>query len=162
MSLVEWAGVLSGFAAFGAAIIAATSWVLKSYLKNFVHELKPNGGGSMKDTVNQIHSEITELRISVAKLEGQFTQHLAEIGKNEQYSYTPTITRGKGSKMNKEQLVAAAGSYIRAAIASVVALAMAGQTDPSVLANAFIAGLVGPLAKALNPKDKAYGIGASK
>jgi hypothetical protein len=37
----------------------------------------------MKDTVNQIHSEITELRISVAKLEGQFTQHLAEIGKNE-------------------------------------------------------------------------------
>lgn len=83
MSLVEWAGVLSGFAAFGAAIIAATSWVLKSYLKNFVHELKPNGGGSMKDTVNQIHSEITELRISVAKLEGQFTQHLAEIGRNE-------------------------------------------------------------------------------
>jgi len=65
------------------AIIAATSWVLTSYLKNFVHELKPNGGGSMKDTVNQIHSEITELRISVAKLEGQFTQHLAEMGKNE-------------------------------------------------------------------------------
>jgi hypothetical protein len=64
-------------------IIAATSWVLKSYLKNFVHELKPNGGGSMKDTVNQIHSEITELRVSVAKLEGQFTQHLAEIGRSE-------------------------------------------------------------------------------
>ncbi len=64
--------------------------------------------------------------------------------------------------MNKEQLVSAAGSYIRAALASVVALYMAGQTDPSVLVNAFIAGLVGPLAKALNPKDKAYGIGASK
>lgn len=64
--------------------------------------------------------------------------------------------------MNKEQLIAAAGSYLRAALASVVALYMAGQTDPKVLANAFIAGLVGPLAKALNPKDKAYGIGASK
>lgn len=64
--------------------------------------------------------------------------------------------------MNKEQLVAAAGSYIRAALASVVALYMAGQTEPSVLVNAFIAGLVGPLAKALNPKDKAYGIRASK
>jgi len=64
--------------------------------------------------------------------------------------------------MNKEQLIAAAGSYIRAALASVVALYMAGQTDPSVLVNAFVAGLVGPLAKALNPKDKAYGIGASK
>ncbi len=64
--------------------------------------------------------------------------------------------------MNKEQLIAAAGSYIRAALASVVALYMAGQTDPKVLANAFVAGLIGPLAKALNPKDKAYGIGASK
>ena len=64
--------------------------------------------------------------------------------------------------MNKEQLVAAVGSYIRAALASVVPLVMAGQTDPAVLANAFIAGLVGPLAKGVNPKDKAYGIGASK
>lgn len=81
MSLVEWAGVLSGFAAFGAAIIAATSWVLKSYLKNYVHELKPNGGGSMKDTVNKIHAEITDLRISVARLEGRFTQHLDESEK---------------------------------------------------------------------------------
>ena len=64
--------------------------------------------------------------------------------------------------MNKAQLQSAAGSYIRAALASVVALYMAGQTDPKVLVNAFIAGLVGPLAKAVNPKDKAYGIGASK
>lgn len=64
--------------------------------------------------------------------------------------------------MNKAQLQSAAGSYIRAALSSVVALYLAGQTDPKVLANAFIAGLIGPLAKALNPKDKAYGIGASK
>ena len=78
MTLAEWAGTLAGFAAFGAAIITATSWVLKSYLKNYVHELKPNGGGSMKDTVNAIHTELTELRISVARLEGRFTQHLED------------------------------------------------------------------------------------
>lgn len=78
MSLVEWAGVLSGFAAFGAAIIAATSWILKNYLKNFVHELKPNGGSSLKDTVNQIHTELVELRVAMAKLDGRFEQHLAE------------------------------------------------------------------------------------
>lgn len=81
MSLAEWAGTLAGFAAFGASIIAATSWVLKSYLKNFVHELKPNGGSSMKDTVNKIHNELTELRISVARLEGQFVQHIDESEK---------------------------------------------------------------------------------
>jgi hypothetical protein len=79
MSLAEWAGTLAGFAAFGATIIAATSWVLKSYLKNFVHELKPNGGSSMKDTVNKIHTEMVDLRISVARLEGRFTQHLDEL-----------------------------------------------------------------------------------
>jgi hypothetical protein len=81
MSLAEWAGTLAGFAAFGAAIIISTSWVLKSYLKNYVHELKPNGGGSMKDTVNKIHAEMVDLRISVARLEGRFTQHLDETEK---------------------------------------------------------------------------------
>jgi hypothetical protein len=39
---------------------------------------------------------------------------------------------------------------------------MSGITDPKTLLNAFIAGLVGPLAKAVNPKDKSIGIGASK
>jgi hypothetical protein len=53
-------------------------------------------------------------------------------------------------------------TYLRASAASVLALYMSGITDPKVLLNAFIAGLVGPLAKALNPKDKSYGIGASK
>ena len=78
MSVMDWAATLSGFAAFGAAIIASTSWILKSYLKNYVHELKPNGGGSLKDTVNKIHAEMTELRVSVARLEGRFTQHVEE------------------------------------------------------------------------------------
>jgi hypothetical protein len=64
--------------------------------------------------------------------------------------------------MTKEQLTAALGTYLRASAASVVALYMSGITDPKTLLNAFIAGLVGPLAKAVNPKDKAYGIGASK
>ena len=62
--------------------------------------------------------------------------------------------------MNKKQLEAAAKSYARAAIASVVALYMSGISDPKVLANAFIAGLIGPLAKALPPSEKAYGLGS--
>jgi hypothetical protein len=62
--------------------------------------------------------------------------------------------------MNKKQLEAAAKSYARAAIASVVALYMSGISDPKVLANAFIAGLIGPLAKALQPSEKQYGLGS--
>ena len=60
----------------------------------------------------------------------------------------------------KEQLKAAALSYLRAALACVGALYMSGITDPKVLANAFIAGLIGPLLKAVDPKQKEYGIGA--
>ena len=62
--------------------------------------------------------------------------------------------------MNKKQLEAAAKSYARAAVASVVALYMSGITDPKVLANAFIAGFIGPLAKALQPSEKEYGLGS--
>jgi hypothetical protein len=62
--------------------------------------------------------------------------------------------------MNKKQLEAAAKSYARAAAASVLALYMSGITDPKILANAFIAGFVGPLLKALQPSEKQYGLGA--
>ena len=64
--------------------------------------------------------------------------------------------------MNTAQIQAALGSYLRAALASVAALYMSGVTDPKTLLNALIAGLIGPLAKAANPKDKSYGIGANK
>lgn len=64
--------------------------------------------------------------------------------------------------MDIKVLQSALGSYLRASAAAVAALYMSGVTDPKTLLNAFIAGLVGPLAKAVNPKDKSFGIGASK
>jgi hypothetical protein len=64
--------------------------------------------------------------------------------------------------MNQEQLKAAAATYLRASAAAVAALYMSGVTDPKTLVNAFIAGLLGPLAKAFNPKDSSYGFGAKK
>ena len=62
--------------------------------------------------------------------------------------------------MNRKQIEAAAYSYGRAALASVAAMYMSGITDPKVLANAFIAGLIGPLLKAVQPNEKQFGIGA--
>ena len=64
--------------------------------------------------------------------------------------------------MDMDMLKSAGATWLRASAASVVALYMSGISDPKTLANAFVAGLVGPLAKALNPKDKSYGLGASK
>ena len=62
--------------------------------------------------------------------------------------------------MNRKQIEAAAYSYGRAALASVAALYISGITDPKVLANAFIAGLIGPLLKAVQPNEKQFGRGA--
>jgi len=58
----------------------------------------------------------------------------------------------------KDQAIAAGASYLRASAAAVLAMYMAGITDPKVLANAFVAGLVGPLVKALQPNEKEFGI----
>ena len=60
----------------------------------------------------------------------------------------------------KEQVKAIALSYARAAVASVAALYMAGVSDPRTLANAFIAALLGPILKALDPKSTQFGINA--
>jgi hypothetical protein len=59
----------------------------------------------------------------------------------------------------KNQLKAIALSYGRAAAAAVAALYMAGVTDPRTLANAFIAALIGPVLKAIDPKSKEFGVG---
>ena len=61
-------------------------------------------------------------------------------------------------KTTKEQALAVGASYLRASLAAVLAMYMAGITDPKVLANAFVAGLVGPLVKALQPSEKEFGI----
>lgn len=53
-------------------------------------------------------------------------------------------------------------SYARAAMAAVGALLLAGIEDPATITvSAMIAGALGPLVRALDPNDDAYGIGAS-
>lgn len=68
------------------------------------------------------------------------------------------MAKAKIVKSNKEKAIAMAQSWARASLASVVALYMSGITDWKVLANAFIAGLLGPLAKALQPNEKEFGV----
>jgi hypothetical protein len=62
--------------------------------------------------------------------------------------------------MNKEKLIAIASTYLRAGIAAVIALYLAGVTDPKALATAAVAAIAGPLLKALDPKATEFGRGA--
>ena len=62
--------------------------------------------------------------------------------------------------MNKEKLTAMAATYLRAGVASVIALYLAGVTDPKALATAGIAAIAGPLLKAIDPNCKEFGRGS--
>lgn len=59
--------------------------------------------------------------------------------------------------MNKKALQAIAATYLRAGAASIIALYLAGVTDPKALASAALAAVAGPLLKALDPKATEFG-----
>jgi len=54
MSLPDWATTVSGALAGLAAIWAIHRFTTKAMVKDYLSELKPNGGGSIKDKVNDI------------------------------------------------------------------------------------------------------------
>jgi hypothetical protein len=62
--------------------------------------------------------------------------------------------------MDKNKLKAMAATYLRAGVASVIALYLAGVTDPKALATAGIAAIAGPVLKALDPKAAEFGRGS--
>jgi hypothetical protein len=59
--------------------------------------------------------------------------------------------------MNKDKLKAIAATYLRAAVASVIALYLAGVTDPKALLSAAVAAVAGPVLKALDPNSTEFG-----
>ena len=60
----------------------------------------------------------------------------------------------------KAKAIAIASTYFRAAFASVMALYLAGQTDPKTLVSAFVAALAGPVLKALDTNSPEFGRGS--
>jgi len=62
--------------------------------------------------------------------------------------------------MNKDKMVSIANSYLRAAFASVLAMYLAGVTEPKALISAFVASIAAPVLKALDPKSTDFGKGA--
>ena len=54
MSLPDWATTASGALAVLAAIWTVHRFTTKAMIRDYLSELKPNGGSSMKDKVNNI------------------------------------------------------------------------------------------------------------
>jgi hypothetical protein len=61
--------------------------------------------------------------------------------------------------MDTKKLKAIAVTYLRAGIAAVLALYLAGETDLKTLAMAAVAAVAGPVLKALDPKATEFGRG---
>ena len=74
MNVSDWAALTSVILGVGGVTILGIKWTIKHYL----NELKPNGGSSMRDAVNKIGLDVTEMRVSLARLEGRFDQHVEE------------------------------------------------------------------------------------
>ena len=57
MSIADWATTISGFLAVLVAVGAGFRWLIKNYL----FEMKPNGGSSMKDAITRLEARIDEI-----------------------------------------------------------------------------------------------------
>lgn len=54
MTPADWAGIAIAVTTIVAAFAAAVRWLVKHYL----YELRPNGGGSLKDKVDKLEEKV--------------------------------------------------------------------------------------------------------
>jgi hypothetical protein len=57
MSIADWATTISGALAVIAAMGATLHWIIKKYLS----ELRPNGGSSLRDSVNRLEDRVDKI-----------------------------------------------------------------------------------------------------
>lgn len=57
MTVANWASLIVAIIAVVTAFAGAVRWLVKHYL----YELRPNGGGSLKDQVNRLERRLDEV-----------------------------------------------------------------------------------------------------
>jgi hypothetical protein len=57
MSTAQWLGIAISICTLVAAFATSVRWLVKHYL----YELRPNGGGSVKDQVNRLESRVDDI-----------------------------------------------------------------------------------------------------
>ena len=64
MTIAQWAGLIVSLISITIAYVGSIRWLVKHYL----NELKPNGGSSMKDSLNRLESRIDEIMLVLANI----------------------------------------------------------------------------------------------
>jgi hypothetical protein len=67
MSAMDWAAFAVAMMTLLGGFTAAVRWLVKHYLA----ELKPNGGGSVKDQVNRLESRVDQIYLLLCEKEKQ-------------------------------------------------------------------------------------------
>ena len=57
MTIANWASLIVALIAIVTAFVGAIRWLVK----HFLYELRPNGGGSLKDQVNRLEKRVDEI-----------------------------------------------------------------------------------------------------
>ena len=66
--LAPFIGVLVGIISVIAGVSAGIRWLVRHYFDDIKHELKPNGGSSIKDQVNRLEKSHEKLEDKVDKI----------------------------------------------------------------------------------------------
>jgi hypothetical protein len=62
MTIAQWAGLIVSLISITIAYVGSIRWLVKHYL----NELKPNGGSSMKDSLDRLECRIDEIMLVLA------------------------------------------------------------------------------------------------
>lgn len=70
MNAPQWAGFIVSVISIAVAYVGSIRWLVKHYL----NELKPNGGTSMKDSLNRLEARIDEIMLLLATADQKKTK----------------------------------------------------------------------------------------
>jgi pyrroloquinoline quinone (PQQ) biosynthesis protein C len=78
MSLEAMIGTLVGISAIISSSALGVKWLVKHYFDDIRHELKPNGGSSLKDQVNRLEKDMQEAEQTRREM-NQKIDHMYEV-----------------------------------------------------------------------------------
>ena len=73
MSTSEIVALVSAATAVITAVIGGLLWIVKAQVTSMQKEFKPNGGNSVRDTLNEIRADVREVR---GKVDDHIEWHL--------------------------------------------------------------------------------------
>jgi hypothetical protein len=78
MTIQDWLGLTLTALSILTVVGVAIRWVIRHYLKDVLHELKPNGGSSLKDQVNRLETKVQEADVKRKEMSNKI-DHMYEV-----------------------------------------------------------------------------------